>query len=74
MGNSEEVLLSEVEQVEKQVEKLSAEDLAKFRAWFFEFDARVWDAQIESDLKAGRLQGLIAEALADYKAGKAREL
>ena len=66
--------MSEVEQVEKQVKKLSAEDLAKFRAWFFEFDARVWDAQIESDLKAGRLQGLIAEALADYKAGKAREL
>jgi len=74
MGNSEEVLLSEVERVEKQVEKLSAEALAKFRAWFLEFDARVWDAQIESDLKAGRLQGLIAEALADYKAGKAREL
>ncbi|MCI0624593.1 MAG: hypothetical protein L0387_23590 [Acidobacteria bacterium] len=56
--------MSEVEQVERQIEKLSAADLAKFRAWFFEFDARVWDAQIESDLKAGKLQGLIAEALA----------
>jgi hypothetical protein len=66
--------LSEVEQLEKQVEKLSAEDLARFRAWFLEFDARVWDAQIESDLKAGRLKGIVAEALADYKAGKAREL
>jgi hypothetical protein len=59
--------VSEVEQVERQVEKLSAADLAKFRAWFLEFDARVWDAQIESDLKAGKLQDLIAEALADYK-------
>lgn len=66
--------MSEVEQLEKQVEKLSAEDLARFRAWFLEFDARVWDAQIESDLKAGRLKGIVAEALADYKAGKAREL
>jgi len=66
--------LSEVEQLEKQIEKLSPEDLASFRAWFLEFDARVWDAQIEADVKAGKLKGLIAEALADYKAGKAREL
>jgi hypothetical protein len=66
--------MSAVEQLERQIEKLSAAELAKFRAWFFEFDARVWDAQIESDLKAGKLQGLIAEALADYKAGKVREL
>ena len=66
--------MSEVEQLEKQIEKLSPEDLAKFRAWFLEFDARVWDAEIEADLKAGKLKGLIAEALADYKAGKAREL
>ena len=66
--------MSEVEQLEKQIEKLSLEDLAKFRAWFLEFDARVWDAEIEADLKAGKLKGLIAEALADYKAGKTREL
>jgi hypothetical protein len=69
-----EVFLSEVEQLEKQIEKLSAEDLAKFRTWFLEFDARVWDAQIEADLKAGKLKGLVAEALAEYKVGKAREL
>jgi hypothetical protein len=66
--------MSEVEQVERQIEKLSAADLATFRAWFLEFDARVWDAQIESDLKAGKLQDLVAEALAEYKAGKTRDL
>ena len=66
--------MSDVEQVERQIEKLSAVELAKFRAWFLEFDARGWDAQIESDLKAGKLQGLIAEALAEYKAGRVREL
>ena len=66
--------MSKVEQLEKQIEKLSPEDLARFRAWFLEFDARVWDDQIEADVKAGKLKGLVAEALADYKAGKAREL
>ena len=44
------------------------------RVWFLEFDARVWDQQMEADAKAGKLDGLISEALADYKAGKAREL
>jgi hypothetical protein len=66
--------MTEVEQLERGIENLTPEQLAKFRAWFLEFDARVWDQQIEADAKAGKLDGLIAEALADYKAGKAREL
>jgi hypothetical protein len=66
--------MSEVEQLEQKIESLSPDDLAKFRAWFLEFDERLWDAQIEADAKAGKLDGLINEALADYNTGKAREL
>jgi hypothetical protein len=66
--------VSEVEQIEKRIEGLSRRDLADFRAWFLEFDAAVWDQQIEADSKAGRLDSLISEAIADYDAGKAREL
>jgi hypothetical protein len=66
--------MSEIELLEQKVESLSPQDLARFRAWFLEFDARVWDAQIEADAKAGKLDRLINEALADYEAGKAREL
>jgi len=66
--------MSEVEQLEQRIESLSPEDLAKLRAWFTEFDARAWDEQIEADARAGKLDSVIAEALADYKAGKAREL
>jgi len=66
--------MSEIEQLAQRIENLSPQDLAKFRAWFVEFDGRVWDAQIEADAKAGKLDSLINEALADYKAGKAREL
>jgi hypothetical protein len=66
--------VSEVEQIEKRIEGLSPEDLARFRAWFLEYDARAWDHEIEADSKAGKLDGLIAEAFADYEAGKAREL
>ena len=66
--------MTEVEQLERRIENLTPQELATFRAWFVEFDARVWDQQIAADAKAGKLDGLIAEALADYKAGKAREL
>lgn len=66
--------MSEMEQLERTISNLSSEDLAQFRAWFFEFDARVWDAQIESDLRAGKLDSLLAEARAEYQEGKTRPL
>ena len=33
-----------VESLEHEVAKLPPSDLAKFRRWFAEFDADVWDA------------------------------
>ena len=66
--------MTELEQIEKSVKDLSEEDLTKFRSWFLDFDWQVWDVKIERDLDAGKLDRLIAEARADYEAGKAREL
>jgi hypothetical protein len=66
--------MSELEQLERQIEQLSPEELAKFRAWFVEFDAQAWDRQIEADLQAGKLDQLIEDAISDYKSGKAREI
>ena len=66
--------MSELEEIEQRIRQLPAEELAKFRAWFVEFDHLLWDRQIESDSKAGKLDKLAAEALADYKAGKASEI
>ena len=66
--------MSEVEQLEQRVSNLPPKDLAQFRAWFMEFDSRLWDEQIEADLKAGKLDVLIAEARAEFKQGKSRPL
>lgn len=66
--------MSELEKLAEHIEKLSREELKKFRAWFAEFDARAWDAQIEADSKTGKLDALVAEARAEHKAGKTREL
>lgn len=66
--------MSELEQLEQQILQLSPEDLAKFRAWFIELDHHLWDKQIEADVAAGKLDRLIAEARAEFQAGKAREI
>jgi len=66
--------MSELEELEKRIRKLSPQDLAKFRAWFAEFDHALWDRQIESDSKSGKLGRVVNQALADYKAGKAKKI
>lgn len=66
--------MSTVEAIEQAIRQLPPPDLAKFRSWFSQFDAAAWDAQIEADARAGKLDGLAAEAHAEYRAGKAREL
>ena len=66
--------MSKLEDLEKGIESLPPEELAKFRAWFVEFDQRLWDGQIERDSRAGKLDSLAAQATAEYKAGKARKI
>lgn len=66
--------MTTLETVEQAVAKLPPADLAQFRRWFAEFDADAWDAQIEADAAAGKFDAMAAEALAEYNAGKAREI
>jgi hypothetical protein len=56
--------------IERALEQVPSEDLAKFREWFEEFDARVFDEKIERDAKAGKLDKLMAEARANHEAGR----
>ena len=63
-----------IEKLELLIKSLSPEDLAKFREWFAEFDAQVWDRQIQSDAAAGKLDRLIDESMADHRADKTRPL
>jgi len=66
--------MGKIESIEKAVESLPPVELAEFRRWFAEFDAAAWDRQIEQDASSGKLDGLAAEALADYRTGSVREL
>ncbi|HEV8675559.1 MAG TPA: hypothetical protein VGX21_16045 [Methylomirabilota bacterium] len=66
--------MDKVENIEQQVQALSAEELAQFRAWFLEFDWAAWDRQIQGDVHAGRLDVLAEKALRDHAAGKTTPL
>jgi hypothetical protein len=63
-----------IQSIEQAIEQLPTQELVEFRKWFAKFDETAWDAQIEADANAGKLDALAAEALAEYQNGKAREL
>jgi hypothetical protein len=66
--------MGKIERIEQDVQALSPEELAQFRAWFLEYDWAAWDRQIERDAQAGRLDDLAAKALRDHSAGKTTPL
>lgn len=66
--------MTRVESLEREVQKLSPEELAAFRDWFTEYDWQAWDRQIERDAVEGKLDELAAEALAEFERGETREI
>lgn len=65
--------MTKLEHIEEAVQALSPEELAKFRAWFEEFQERLFDEKIERDAKAGKLDKILAEVRANHKAGRREE-
>jgi len=59
--------MTKVEKIEQAVRNFSSAELSAFREWFLNYDASVWDRQIEEDIRAGKLDKLSAKALADHK-------
>lgn len=66
--------MSTVEEITGAVKRLPKRDLARFRKWFAEYEAAVWDRQLEEDIAAGRLDKFAREALRDHQAGRTTEL
>jgi hypothetical protein len=63
-----------VEDLEKAIAKLPADQFAELRAWFDALDAERFDDKIGRDAKAGRLDRLADAAIEDFRKGHAREL
>jgi len=68
------LLMTKIQRLEREIERLTREELAAFRQWFQEYDAALWDEQIERDAATGKLDKLAERALADHRAGRTREI
>ncbi|HSV14466.1 MAG TPA: hypothetical protein VLI90_09410 [Tepidisphaeraceae bacterium] len=66
--------MSGITEVERAVRELPPAELAAFREWFAQFDAAMWDRQIEADVSAGRLDAFADEMLHDLRDGRCKEL
>lgn len=63
-----------IKELEKAVKQLPKPELIQFASWFEEFQADLWDNQIEQDALAGRLDALAEQAHQEFEAGHCRPL
>lgn len=66
--------MSTIQEIETAVAELSEQDLARFREWFEEYDAQLWDEKFEQAAQSGKLDKQANQAIADFRAGKYKEL
>jgi hypothetical protein len=63
-----------VDEIQEAVRHLSPQELVAYRAWFTEFDAALWDRELEQDIAAERLETLAQEAIEDLEQGRCTNL
>ncbi|OWY67741.1 hypothetical protein B7486_30070 [cyanobacterium TDX16] len=66
--------MSTLEQIEAAILTLPSDEFRRLRQWFLELDYQRWDEQLEQDIADGKLESLAEEAIADFKAGRCREI
>ena len=54
-----ELAMLNVKEIELAVENLAPAELVEFRIWFLNYDAELWDEEIEADYHSGKLDRLI---------------
>ena len=66
--------MRKLEEIERQISQLPREEFAKLRDWFMEQDAKSWDAQIDADVRDGKLDKLGEAARRAHAEGKTTKL
>jgi hypothetical protein len=66
--------MSTVQEIEQAIRALGPQDLAALRSWFADLDAELWDAKLEQDVAAGRLDWLAEEARRDHGEGRCTDI
>lgn len=65
--------MTNTEVIEREVEKLTPEELAEFRAWFIEHDWEIWDRELVRDVAEGRSERFASEVLSKIQRGEAKQ-
>jgi hypothetical protein len=63
--------MSTVQEIEAAISNLKPKEIEAVADWLAELREKMWDRQIAADAQAGKLNSLIKEAKAGYRAGKA---
>ncbi|MDP2323611.1 MAG: hypothetical protein Q8N51_06225 [Gammaproteobacteria bacterium] len=66
--------MRKIEQIEQQIKDLPPDEFSELCQWIAALDAEAWDAQIEADVRGGRLDAFAEQALAAHAAGKSTRL
>ena len=66
--------MSTVAKIQAEIEELTHAEQRELAQWFAKMQADAWDAQIEEDIQAGRVDHLISQAEADIAAGRTKPL
>ena len=66
--------MSTLVEIEAAIEKLPNHDFRRLHEWIAERDQQLWDQQLEADVADGRLDQFAQEAIADFQAGRFKDL
>jgi len=66
--------MDRVEEIEAAIHDLPVDDFRRLALWFREFEQGRWDAQMDEDSSAGRLDFLFDEAESESAQGSLRVL
>jgi hypothetical protein len=64
----------DIREIESAIAQLPTSEIVKLAEWFYEFQAQVWDRQIERDVQSGRLDALIEQAEQEFESGRCKPL
>ena len=62
--------MSTVQEIESAITRLNSDEVHAVADWLQQYRDELWDRQIEADAQSGKLDPLIAQAKAGYRAGK----
>ena len=66
--------MTRLEKIERDIASLSEDEFRRLARWVADRDAEIWEARIEADADAGRLDALAKQAIASHRAGKTRAI